>query len=82
MASQPRHECHPPAPPEIIAGTLGSMAAEQTGRINRSIDIFLTNPPKARLYDSENFRQIVNFRNFGIRFVIKSLIFNILTLDQ
>jgi PAS domain S-box-containing protein len=33
----PRHR-QPPAPPEIIAGTLAYMAPEQTGRMNRSID--------------------------------------------
>ena len=28
-----------PAPPEVIAGTLAYMALEQTGRMNRSIDV-------------------------------------------
>jgi serine/threonine protein kinase len=38
IASRSRHERQPPAPPEIIAGTLAYMAPEQTGRMNRSID--------------------------------------------
>jgi predicted ATPase/transcriptional regulator with GAF, ATPase, and Fis domain len=38
IASQLPHEAQPPAPPEIIAGTLAYMAPEQTGRMNRSID--------------------------------------------
>jgi PAS domain S-box-containing protein len=38
IASQSRQERQPPAPPEIIAGTLAYMAPEQTGRMNRSID--------------------------------------------
>jgi serine/threonine protein kinase len=38
IASQLRHERQPPAPPEIIAGTLAYMAPEQTGRMNRSLD--------------------------------------------
>ncbi len=38
IASQFRQERQPPAPPEIIAGTLAYMAPEQTGRMNRSID--------------------------------------------
>src|SRR5713101_5196327 len=38
IASQLPHERQPPAPPEIIAGTLAYMAPEQTGRMNRSID--------------------------------------------
>ena len=33
------HERQAPEPPEIIAGTLAYMAPEQTGRMNRSIDI-------------------------------------------
>jgi PAS domain S-box-containing protein len=33
----PRHR-QPPAPPEVIAGTLAYMAPEQTGRMNRSVD--------------------------------------------
>src|SRR6202521_4922663 len=38
IASRLPHERQPPAPPEIIAGTLAYMAPEQTGRMNRSID--------------------------------------------
>jgi PAS domain S-box-containing protein len=38
ITSQLPHECQAPAPPEIIAGTLAYMSAEQTGRMNRSID--------------------------------------------
>ncbi|BAN27824.1 AAA family ATPase [Caballeronia insecticola] len=38
IASLLPHEHQPPAPPEIIAGTLAYMAPEQTGRMNRSID--------------------------------------------
>jgi predicted ATPase/transcriptional regulator with GAF, ATPase, and Fis domain len=38
IASQLPHERQPPAPGEIIAGTLAYMAPEQTGRMNRSID--------------------------------------------
>jgi serine/threonine protein kinase len=38
IASQLPNERQPPAPPEIIAGTLAYMAPEQTGRMNRSID--------------------------------------------
>jgi predicted ATPase len=39
IASQLPRESQAPTPPEIIAGTLASMAPEQTGRMNRSIDI-------------------------------------------
>ncbi|MEY2394928.1 MAG: hypothetical protein QOF94_1273, partial [Acidobacteriaceae bacterium] len=39
IASQIPHERQAPAPPEIIAGTLAYMAPEQTGRMNRSIDV-------------------------------------------
>jgi serine/threonine protein kinase len=38
IASQLPHESQPPAPPEIIAGTLAYMAPEQTGCMNHSID--------------------------------------------
>ena len=38
IASRLPRERQPPAPPEIIAGTLAYMAPEQTGRMNRSID--------------------------------------------
>src|SRR6202034_3580159 len=38
IASQLPHERQPPAPPEVIAGTLAYMAPEQTGRMNRSVD--------------------------------------------
>src|SRR6202035_3110297 len=38
VASRLPRELQPPAPPEIIAGTLAYMAPEQTGRMNRSID--------------------------------------------
>ncbi len=38
IASQLSHERQPPAPPEIIVGTLAYMAPEQTGRMNRSVD--------------------------------------------
>jgi malic enzyme len=38
IASRLPRESQPPAPPEIIAGTLAYMAPEQTGRMNRSID--------------------------------------------
>ena len=39
IASRIPHERQAPEPPEIIAGTLAYMAPEQTGRMNRSIDI-------------------------------------------
>jgi PAS domain S-box-containing protein len=39
IASRLPHECPTPAPPEVIAGSLPYMAPEQTGRMNRSIDI-------------------------------------------
>ena len=38
IASRLARERHPPAPPQIIAGTLAYMAPEQTGRMSRSID--------------------------------------------
>jgi len=38
IASRLPRERQAPAPPEFIAGTLGYMAPEQTGRMNRSID--------------------------------------------
>jgi PAS domain S-box-containing protein len=38
IASRLRRERQPPAPPELLAGTLAYMAPEQTGRMNRSID--------------------------------------------
>jgi serine/threonine protein kinase len=38
IASRLPRERQPPAPPEVIAGTLAYMAPEQTGRMNRSID--------------------------------------------
>src|SRR6202167_5793685 len=38
VASRLPRELQPPAPPEIIAGTLAYMAPEQTGRMNRSVD--------------------------------------------
>ncbi|WP_027778717.1 AAA family ATPase [Paraburkholderia caledonica] len=38
IASLLPHQHQPPAPPEVIAGTLRYMAPEQTGRMNRSID--------------------------------------------
>jgi PAS domain S-box-containing protein len=38
IASRLPREHHPPAPPEVIAGTLAYMAPEQTGRMNRSVD--------------------------------------------
>jgi PAS domain S-box-containing protein len=38
IASRLPRERHPPAPPEVIAGTLAYMAPEQTGRMNRSVD--------------------------------------------
>jgi PAS domain S-box-containing protein len=38
IASRQPREHQPPAPPEVIAGTLAYMAPEQTGRMNRSID--------------------------------------------
>ncbi|HEY0801701.1 MAG TPA: serine/threonine-protein kinase PknK, partial [Steroidobacteraceae bacterium] len=38
IASRLTRERQPPAPPEVIAGTLAYMAPEQTGRMNRSID--------------------------------------------
>jgi PAS domain S-box-containing protein len=38
IASRLSHERQPPAPPEVIAGTLAYMAPEQTGRMNRSMD--------------------------------------------
>jgi predicted ATPase/GAF domain-containing protein len=38
IASRLPRERQPPAPPELIAGTLAYIAPEQTGRMNRSID--------------------------------------------
>jgi PAS domain S-box-containing protein len=38
IASRLPRERLPPAPPEVIAGTLAYMAPEQTGHMNRSID--------------------------------------------
>jgi predicted ATPase len=38
LASRLPRERQPPAPPEVIAGTLAYMAPEQTGRMNRSVD--------------------------------------------
>src|ERR1700720_3678761 len=38
IASRLPREHQPPAPPEMIAGTLAYMAPEQTGRMNRSVD--------------------------------------------
>jgi PAS domain S-box-containing protein len=38
IASRLPREHQPPAPPEVIAGTLAYMAPEQTGRMNRSVD--------------------------------------------
>ena len=38
IASRVPRERQPPAPPEVIAGTLAYMAPEQTGRMNRSVD--------------------------------------------
>ncbi|HET8948079.1 MAG TPA: serine/threonine-protein kinase PknK, partial [Candidatus Polarisedimenticolia bacterium] len=38
IASRLPREHQPPAPPELIAGTLSHMAPEQTGRMNRAID--------------------------------------------
>jgi PAS domain S-box-containing protein len=38
IASRLPREHHPPAPPEVIVGTLAYMAPEQTGRMNRSVD--------------------------------------------
>src|SRR5208282_1405316 len=38
VASRLPRESQPPAPPEIISGTLAYMAPEQTGRMNRSMD--------------------------------------------
>jgi hypothetical protein len=38
IASRVPRERRPPAPPEVIAGTLAYMAAEQSGWMNRSID--------------------------------------------
>src|SRR6202012_4394129 len=38
IASRLPREHQPPAPPEVIAGTLAYMAPEQTGRVNRSVD--------------------------------------------
>jgi len=39
IASQLPHERQSPVPPEIIAGTLAYMSPEQTGRMNRSLDL-------------------------------------------
>jgi PAS domain S-box-containing protein len=39
IASRVPRERQSPAPPEIIAGTFAYMAPEQTGRMNRSIDV-------------------------------------------
>src|SRR6202522_4009172 len=38
VASRLPRELQPPAPPEIISGTLAYMSPEQTGRMNRSVD--------------------------------------------
>src|SRR5271154_7451215 len=38
IASRLPREHQPPAPPEVIAGTLAYMAPEQAGRMNRSVD--------------------------------------------
>src|SRR5246127_1021672 len=38
ITSRLPREHQPPAPPEVIAGTLAYMAPEQTGRMNRSVD--------------------------------------------
>jgi AAA ATPase-like protein/protein kinase-like protein len=38
ITSRLLREHQPPAPPEVIAGTLAYMAPEQTGRMNRSVD--------------------------------------------
>src|SRR3981189_1100318 len=38
FASRVPREHQPPAPPQVIAGTLAYMAPEQTGRMNRSVD--------------------------------------------
>src|SRR5580658_10494140 len=38
VASRLPRELQPPAPPDIISGTLAYMAPEQTGRMNRSVD--------------------------------------------
>src|ERR1700723_3246287 len=38
VASRLPRQLQPPAPPEIISGTLAYMAPEQTGRMNRSVD--------------------------------------------
>ncbi len=43
IASQLRCESQAPAPPEIIAGTLAYIAAEQTGRIPAGRKIHLKN---------------------------------------
>src|SRR5215831_3927617 len=39
IASRVPRERRSPAPPEVIAGTFAYMAPEQTGRMNRSIDV-------------------------------------------
>jgi predicted ATPase/signal transduction histidine kinase/GAF domain-containing protein len=39
IASRLPREHEAPAPPEVIAGTLAYMAPEQTGRMNRSVDM-------------------------------------------
>ncbi|MFM0565255.1 AAA family ATPase [Paraburkholderia sediminicola] len=39
IASQLPRERLPPVPPEIIAGTFAYMSPEQTGRMNRSVDL-------------------------------------------
>lgn len=39
IASRVPRERQSPAPPEVIAGTFAYMAPEQTGRMNRSIDV-------------------------------------------
>ncbi len=39
IASRLARERQPPDPPEVIAGTLAYMAPEQTGRMNRSVDL-------------------------------------------
>ena len=39
IASRLRRERHTPGPPEVIAGSFPYMAGEQTGRMNRSVDM-------------------------------------------
>src|SRR5262249_17297287 len=53
IASRLARERQSPHPPETIAGTLASMAPEETGRMNRSIDsppdLYPLSPPSPQM---------------------------------